>query len=154
MRFHIGNVIEKIRSERGVNQAELASKAGIRANTLGDLENRRKNSKLETLEAVAEALGYSVGELYSELDRSLKSKQPKSDLAVSSSCPEGDPTHDIFHAMLEAVLHSDDQKCIHAVVAVLEAITGGDAPALSGDSALKRKHGPYPPISKSVRKQG
>lgn len=92
-----------------MNQAELASKARIRANTLGDLENRRKNSRLETLEAVAEALGYSVGELYCELDQALKEKQ--SNPAFSRDDEEfqcSNEVHRKLQKMLEEILHRDE----------------------------------------------
>jgi transcriptional regulator with XRE-family HTH domain len=163
MRFHIGNVIEKIRSDRGMNQADLAYKARIRPNTLGDLENRRKNSRLETLEAVAEALGHSVGELYCELDQALKANREKSEIQAGGSCPDGDPEHEKFHAMLEYVLHGDDRKCLNAVVAVLEAASDDYPGNKGGHSVIRerdlarvadnegshhssgdeRKHGPY-----------
>jgi transcriptional regulator with XRE-family HTH domain len=136
MRFHIGNVIEKIRSEKGLTQAQLAAAAGIRPNTLGDLENRKKNSKLETLEKVAEALGLSVGELYCEIDVDLSSRLFKRTSANASSCPSENPDHERYQGILESILHGDDDKCVKAVVAILEAIDSKSAPP-------EKKHGPF-----------
>lgn len=72
MPFHIGNVIEKIRKERGLTQAELAAMAHMRPNTLGDLENRTAETRLITFEKVADALGLSPAYLYSEIDKIVK----------------------------------------------------------------------------------
>lgn len=68
MRFHIGNMIAKIRHERGMTQAVLAAKADVRPSTLSDLENLKGDPKLSTIQKVADAWDAPVS--------SIKERQP------------------------------------------------------------------------------
>lgn len=53
--------IRKIRKEAGLNQTELARKAGVSIEMISGLETgRRTNAKITTLEKIAAALGYDV----------------------------------------------------------------------------------------------
>lgn len=130
MRWHIGNVIEQIRTEKGMTQAELAAKAKVRPNTLGDLENRRKKSRIETLERVAEALDTTVGDLYCELDQTLKQKYQKAQTDGSSLCPDDDPEHIAFLEAMEDILHNYPRGealtrvAIPALKAMIEVMSG------------------------------
>ena len=124
MRWHIGNVIERVRTEKGMNQAELAAKAGVRPNTLGDLENRRKNTRLETLERVAGALGTTVGDLYCELDETVRQRHPKSADGAASMCPANNPGHLPYHQGLEKILHEvpNGEEVLRIATPALKAI--------------------------------
>ena len=98
---HIGNVIEQIRMERGLNQVTLAALAGIQPNTLGDLEQRRSNSRIETLEKVAAALKLSVGELYRQLEE--KPGPLPEDERLRNICT--DPDHGSLFRLLDSWMH-------------------------------------------------
>ncbi|WP_298937236.1 helix-turn-helix transcriptional regulator [uncultured Ruegeria sp.] len=54
---NLGYTIRKIRKGKGLLQTELA---GISMPTMNFIENGKTSPKLETLEAIAEALGTSV----------------------------------------------------------------------------------------------
>jgi transcriptional regulator with XRE-family HTH domain len=136
MRFHIGNLIEKIRSERGMKQAELAAQAHMRPNTLGDLENQRKNSKVETLEKVATALGFTVGELYCELDQELRARYPKqASQAASDTCLCSDQMHRKLQVMLDDILHGSKFFC-HGIVADVVSLWCASQGCLPSESPI------------------
>ena len=56
--------IKAIREKLGLTQADLAHEAGIRIATLSELENGKANSRLSTLESVAEVLNVGVLDLF------------------------------------------------------------------------------------------
>ena len=117
--IHVGDAIRKLREERGWNKGDLAEKANIRPNTIGDLE-RLGTPTMNTLRAIAHALDLSVEDIFYRL-RELRQID-------SGQSSRQDPEHEKLHAMLESVLQGGDTKCIKAVVAVLEAASGGDLP--------------------------
>jgi transcriptional regulator with XRE-family HTH domain len=145
------------------SQTEFAAAAGVKQSTVSRWKNAQVPPDFENCLRIAKALGKDPLIIFRAADRPKFAElyehffpdyQPKPAPAEASACPEENPDHKIYHEMLETVLHGDDLKCIHAVVAVLEAASGDDAPASAGDSDLKRKHGPYPAVSKPVRKHG
>ncbi|WP_299083315.1 helix-turn-helix transcriptional regulator [uncultured Ruegeria sp.] len=72
----LGYTIRKIRKGKGVTQAELAKKAGIGVPTMNFIENGKTSPRLETLEAIAEALDTSVPHLMThQLDTTVPHKQ-------------------------------------------------------------------------------
>ena len=57
-------MIRELRENRGWSQTELARRAGIRQGVLSYIENgRTKNPRIDTLAAIASALGVSVQKL-------------------------------------------------------------------------------------------
>lgn len=66
LNWHIGDVVRKLREERRWNQTKLAQVAKVNKATVVRIEEGG-NSKRETLEAVARALGVSLGVLYSQV---------------------------------------------------------------------------------------
>jgi phage repressor protein C with HTH and peptisase S24 domain len=62
--FHIGDVIRKLRTERGLDQRELAKMAGVSVTTLSELERGEGNKTIGTIAKVATALGTSVEQLH------------------------------------------------------------------------------------------
>lgn len=65
--WHIGDVVRKLREAQQLSRKELADLAGIRQNTLGDLERNVSNFERETLRKVAIALSVTVDGLYGEV---------------------------------------------------------------------------------------
>lgn len=62
----IGQRIAAGRSARGWSQVELAGKCGLSQGHICDLERERKRPSVETLQAVAKALGVTAGVLLGE----------------------------------------------------------------------------------------
>jgi len=114
--FHIGDALIRIRDERKLTQGQLAKMARMRPNTLGDLENKRKKSRIETLEKAAEALGLTVPDVYRKLDelRGVTAIKPAPVVAYS-------PEHQRLHEELQAVLESDNEYARGAVKFGIEA---------------------------------
>lgn len=59
----IGANVLRIRKAAGLSQRALAVAAGIRRETLSDIETGKRGGKLETLRAIAESLGYRLADL-------------------------------------------------------------------------------------------
>jgi transcriptional regulator with XRE-family HTH domain len=57
-------LIKRLRRRLGITQSELARRAGIRQGVLSYIENgRTKHPRIDTLAAIANALGVTVDEL-------------------------------------------------------------------------------------------
>ena len=57
-------MIKRLRRKLGITQSELARRAGIRQGVLSYIENgRTKHPRIDTLAAIANALGVTVDEL-------------------------------------------------------------------------------------------
>ena len=67
----IGQIIKRLREERGLSQTQLAKAAGLHYTRIYRVETgREKLSRIETFAAVADALGLEIGELYTECYKS------------------------------------------------------------------------------------
>lgn len=62
--MHIGETIVAIRKEKGMSQAELAQKMGVKPQTISQYERGIKNPKPSTIKKFADALGVDAAELY------------------------------------------------------------------------------------------
>lgn len=62
--MHIGETIVAIRKEKGMSQAELAQKMGVKPQTISQYERGIKNPKPATIKKFADALGVDAAELY------------------------------------------------------------------------------------------
>lgn len=61
----IANRVKEIREQIGMSQAELSEKSGVSRTMISQLETCQKvDCKVSTLLAVANALGYPVGEIF------------------------------------------------------------------------------------------
>jgi transcriptional regulator with XRE-family HTH domain len=56
----VGNNIKKYRKKYGISQEELAEKAGFHRTYIGGIERGERNITLDTLQAIAIALIYSI----------------------------------------------------------------------------------------------
>lgn len=62
--MHLSDNLKRIREERGISQTELAERCGISPSQLSKMEiGVQKNPHLETVVAIAAALGVSIEEL-------------------------------------------------------------------------------------------
>lgn len=59
-RKRIGERIRQLRTERGISQVELAEKAGLSQPHIVRIEQGRYSVGLDTLQAIAKALGCTV----------------------------------------------------------------------------------------------
>lgn len=59
-RRRMGERIRQLRTERGISQVELAEKAGLRQPHIVRIEQGRYSVGLDTLQAIAKALGCAV----------------------------------------------------------------------------------------------
>lgn len=64
--IRFGARVRAARSARGFSQADLATRVGLSPNHLGVLERGEKVPTLETVEAVAKALGVTAAELIAD----------------------------------------------------------------------------------------
>lgn len=62
--FHVGDVIEKLRKDRGWTQDDLARKADVSVMTVSEIESGKGNPRLTTLSQIAKAFEVSVEELF------------------------------------------------------------------------------------------
>lgn len=60
----VGEHLRMIRKEKGLTQEALAEIAGIARARISDIENAKKNTTLETLERIIDALGITPFELF------------------------------------------------------------------------------------------
>lgn len=65
-KMSVGERIRYYRTMRGMSQETLALEANINAAFVGHLERGLKSPTVTTLEKITEALGISLGELFSE----------------------------------------------------------------------------------------
>lgn len=67
-----GHALRSFRAEAGVSQEQLASKAGIHRNYVGNIERGEKNVCLKSMWNLAHALKISPTSLIQEVERQLK----------------------------------------------------------------------------------
>ncbi len=70
--MNVGTRIKKLRKEMNLTQAEFAKKANISRTYLSDIENNRYNPSIDTLQNIANHLGVSLEEFFSESDEKKK----------------------------------------------------------------------------------
>ena len=61
---HIANRVRYLRLLQDLTQEDLSEKAGLGINYIHNIENKRLNIKVETLEKIIKALGLSYGEFF------------------------------------------------------------------------------------------
>lgn len=77
MKENIAEVISHIRNTKGYSQRELAEMAGISNTMLNDIERKRVNPSLKTLQKIADALNMKVSQIFlqAEYGRSVNGKK-------------------------------------------------------------------------------
>ena len=60
-----GNVIRKLRKEKGISQEELAHRADLHRTYIGMIERAEKNLTLLNIEKLAKALDVKITDLFS-----------------------------------------------------------------------------------------
>ena len=67
-----GDRVRELRLAKSLSQEELAYKAGIHRNYLGGIERGERNPCLNNILSIADALGISPAELFSDFKKSHK----------------------------------------------------------------------------------
>jgi len=70
-------VVAKHREEQGLSRAALARLAGVHQTYIGLLERGERTPNLDTANAIAQALGKTLGELIVEAGKPQNSSKPK-----------------------------------------------------------------------------
>lgn len=73
----IGKIIRQLRKELKLSQEELAFQIGTDAANLSRIENDKQNPAPEMLERLAQALGFSLSQIYLMVEQSLTPYQVK-----------------------------------------------------------------------------
>jgi ribosome-binding protein aMBF1 (putative translation factor) len=68
VRVRFGDAVRRLREDRGLNQEELAHRAGIHRTYLSDVERGRRNVALVNIEGLARGLGVKLAELFAGVD--------------------------------------------------------------------------------------
>jgi len=68
IRHRFGFAVKTRREHLGLNQEELAERAGIHRTYLSDVERGSRNLSLVNIERLAEALSLSLSQLFAEVD--------------------------------------------------------------------------------------
>lgn len=63
LRWHIGDVVTKLRIDKEWNAGELATRAGVSANTITDIEKGRSRG-IKKLAVIAKALGTTIEDMH------------------------------------------------------------------------------------------
>lgn len=77
MAKEVADVIKYIRINRGLSQRKLAEMAGISHTLLSDIENKRSNPSLKTLQKISDALDIPISHFFlaAEYGQSVKIKK-------------------------------------------------------------------------------
>jgi transcriptional regulator with XRE-family HTH domain len=63
-----GQVVRKIRLEKGISQETLADLSGLHRTYMSDVELGKRNVSLENIDRIANALGVSISEIFKQIE--------------------------------------------------------------------------------------
>jgi transcriptional regulator with XRE-family HTH domain len=69
LQLRFGSAVRRLRREAGFSQEGFAAKAGINRGYYGSIERGKVNLSLDNIGKVAKALGVTVGQLMTEVDK-------------------------------------------------------------------------------------
>ena len=64
-----GELVRKLRSERGYSQEEFSFRVGLHQTYVSSVERGKRNVTIQTADRIAKALGTSLSSLFSELEQ-------------------------------------------------------------------------------------
>lgn len=85
----LGRAIKIRRAEREIGRRDLADEAGISYSYLAEIESGAKSPSTESLERIADALGWSTSELIAEAELRTQLRSPQAPLKERSEMPVG-----------------------------------------------------------------
>lgn len=68
--MNVSTKLRNLRKSNNLTLKELSTKSGISISFISDIENRRRNPSIDTLEILAKALNVSVNEFFDENNKS------------------------------------------------------------------------------------
>ena len=89
--LEIGSLIRRLRREQGMTQQQLAKRLGIPYQSIGQWERGMRNPKIETLQAIADAIGVSLDYLLGNVSDPffvLDTEKIKADINSYENDPE------------------------------------------------------------------
>jgi len=84
----LGLRVRELRTAHGLTQAALAERVGFRASYFSHIENGVKGATVETLAAIAAALGVTLSELFLDVDQPMPRDFDRLSTALSGQSPE------------------------------------------------------------------
>lgn len=63
-----GQVVRKIRLEKGISQETLADLSGLHRTYMSDVELGKRNVSLENIDRIANALDVSISEIFRQIE--------------------------------------------------------------------------------------
>ena len=84
----LGSRVRELRTHRELTQQELADRVGCRASYISHIENGLKGATVETLAAIAGALGVTLGELFLGVDQPVPEDFDRLATALAGQSPE------------------------------------------------------------------
>lgn len=74
---NLGRTVRRLRIERNMTLAELSDKTGIQPATLSRMENNKMIGSLDAFNALAEAFGMKLSELFQECEKDQEEADEK-----------------------------------------------------------------------------
>jgi transcriptional regulator with XRE-family HTH domain len=84
----LGLRIREIRTQHGMTQQQLAERVGFRSSYFSHIENGAKGTTLETLAAIAAALGMTLSELVLGIDQPIPQDFDRLSIALAGQSVE------------------------------------------------------------------
>ena len=84
----LGLRVRALRTLHGLTQEALAERVGFRASYVSQIESGAKGATLETLAAIAAALGMTLSELLLDVDQPLPDEFDRLSTALAGKSPE------------------------------------------------------------------
>lgn len=75
MKINIGNYLKKVRKSQGITLAQLSEKSNVALATLSRIETGRMTGTVESHMQIAKALGLTLPQFYSEVDKFQSSQK-------------------------------------------------------------------------------
>lgn len=84
----LGGRVRELRVSQGLTQGALAERVGFKASYFSHIENGVKGATVETLAAVAAALGVTLSELFLDVDQAMPRDFARLSTALAGQSPE------------------------------------------------------------------
>ena len=117
----LGDLIRKYRKEKGYSQAQLAIKLHITQGAISQWENNKTMPEGEQMQALADALGVSVGQLFGDAQAQVPQEDERMELLERIR-------EDRDFRLLYAAAMKASPEHIRAATAMLNALKPEDFP--------------------------
>ena len=73
-----GKLVRRLRQEEGYSQEDFSFRVGLHQTYVSSIERGERNVTIGTADRIADALGVTLAELFTELER-IRSAEPRAD---------------------------------------------------------------------------